>query len=969
MNRTLEMQMKTRTMRYLGGICGALVCLAAASGMSAVRAVQLTSAESARAIDLLPDRPAAPAGASVTRLPDGRWLLLGGQGADGAPSGAAVIVSDGSRSVPVSLPSSLKLARVGHTATVLPQGAVLILGGIGRDGAIVGDAELYDPATATFSTLENLRLPARAHHSATLLTDRRVLVAGGVAAPGVPTTGIAIIDGVTGRVEQFAGSLAEPRMGHEAILLPSAPVLLIGGYGPGALAADRAEAVGLDGARGGANLIPARPFDQIAPDLMATVPASNAIDVSVDALISARFAKPLRIDSLNAETIVLHGPDGLVEAKVVGSENGMLVFVLPRQPLLPSSRYTLFLNGPIDAEGRVLPFASIGFATEGFAGGEVRAGHGVGTMPSIGTTPTTASPTGGGGAVLPSAVSRSAPSTTDPAVVSPPDIRSPQPSADDADGELWIPAEEHFHGRWWTNRPLPAALKNRKVTISASIGETGVAGTVLRLNGRPLPNVTLRVAGQVATTDENGDFIVRGIAAGVYPLMIDGRTAAIDGAEYGIHFVKIEIADGTVHQLPYTVWMSRLDPAGYVDLPSPTVADMVITSPRIPGLELHIPAGMVIRDSEGRIVTRLNITAIPVDRPPFPLPDDSVPVYFTIQPGGATLHDVRRRSTAGARLIYPNFRHELPGARGAFWNYDALANGWHIYGMGTVSRDALQAIPDPGVSIHELTGAMFQGPNDPPPEGPPPCVMEGTCCAPKGPSGGGGGGDGGGGGGGDGDGDDGEDEGDDGWHKRGDNGGGTTECGGDPVSLSTGQFTHTERDLAVSDVLSVALDRTYNSLDLNRRAFGVGWNHGFNIMLFSSNMYQTVDLVLPNNARVRYNRISAGNSYSTAVFRADVPGEYNGSTIRWVGGWDLQFRNGRKWRFPEYAPISEISDPNGNKIVITRASGGQVSRIDSPNGRWIRFDYNSFGVSSATDNGGRRFVYSYDGSGRLISTS
>jgi len=127
---------------------------------------------------------------------------------------------------------------------------------------------------------------------------------------------------------------------------------------------------------------------------------------------------------------------------------------------------------------------------------------------------------------------------------------------------------------------------------------------------------------------------------------------------------------------------------------TPTAGEMVVSTPSIPGLELHLPAGTVIRDQDGGIVTELNMTAIPVNQPPFPLPDESVPTYFTIQPGGAVLEGIDG-SPKQARLFYPNFRREVPGAKGTFWNYDANDRGWFIYGMGTISADGTQAIPDP----------------------------------------------------------------------------------------------------------------------------------------------------------------------------------------------------------------------------------------------------------------------------------
>ena len=55
--------------------------------------------------------------------------------------------------------------------------------------------------------------------------------------------------------------------------------------------------------------------------------------------------------------------------------------------------------------------------------------------------------------------------------------------------------------------------------------------------------------------------------------------------------------------------------------------------------ELHTPPNTVITGEDGRPVTQVSITPIPVDRPPFPLPTHfTVPVYFTVQPGGAYVH-------------------------------------------------------------------------------------------------------------------------------------------------------------------------------------------------------------------------------------------------------------------------------------------------------------------------------------------
>ena len=72
---------------------------------------------------------------------------------------------------------SLGTARFDHTATLLPSGKVLVAGGY-DNGGVLSSAELYDPATGTWTATGSLGT-ARYAHTATLLPSGKVLVAGG----------------------------------------------------------------------------------------------------------------------------------------------------------------------------------------------------------------------------------------------------------------------------------------------------------------------------------------------------------------------------------------------------------------------------------------------------------------------------------------------------------------------------------------------------------------------------------------------------------------------------------------------------------------------------------------------------------------------------------------------------------------------------------------------------------------------
>src|SRR6266550_695038 len=111
---------------------------------------------------------------------------------------------------------SLNPGRYAHTATLLPNGKVLVAFGGGTSDLLSG-AELYDPASGNWSATGSLN-PARNGHTATLLPNGKVLVVGGVGSGFEVLPSVELYD-PTSETWTFTGSLNIARVGHTATLL------------------------------------------------------------------------------------------------------------------------------------------------------------------------------------------------------------------------------------------------------------------------------------------------------------------------------------------------------------------------------------------------------------------------------------------------------------------------------------------------------------------------------------------------------------------------------------------------------------------------------------------------------------------------------------------------------------------------------------------------------------------------------
>jgi WD40 repeat protein len=174
--------------------------------------------------------------ATATLLPNGKVLLTGG-GTQNGEIGTAELYNPATGTFAKT--GSMQTCRAAHAATLLPNGEVLVTGGVditcagGEVQTMSGQTgELYNPDTGTFSTTGKMSI-RRYNHSATLLPNGKVLIAGGES----PDTGYEALvtaelyDPSTGAFTA-TGSMTIARTYHTATLLPNGKVLIVGGIGP-----------------------------------------------------------------------------------------------------------------------------------------------------------------------------------------------------------------------------------------------------------------------------------------------------------------------------------------------------------------------------------------------------------------------------------------------------------------------------------------------------------------------------------------------------------------------------------------------------------------------------------------------------------------------------------------------------------------------------------------------------------------
>jgi YD repeat-containing protein len=197
------------------------------------------------------------------------------------------------------------------------------------------------------------------------------------------------------------------------------------------------------------------------------------------------------------------------------------------------------------------------------------------------------------------------------------------------------------------------------------------------------------------------------------------------------------------------------------------------------------------------------------------------------------------------------------------------------------------------------------------------------------------------------------------------------------VALDSGRFVLRQTDIFVPDVMPLVLTRTYNTWRYFGAEFGAGASHPYGICQSGNNHpYTYMELALEDGRKFYFPRIPRGTGYEDAVYQHyATSSEFYQAKWAWNGtGWTLDFRDGRKFLFPDSyqvkncaqaAPI-EMRDGEGHRIRLLRDKVRNLEKLISPSGHTITFKYDALDrIIEAKDDAGHIRSYSYNGSGYL----
>lgn len=447
--------------------------------------------------------------------------------------------------------------------------------------------------------------------------------------------------------------------------------------------------------------------------------------------------------------------------------------------------------------------------------------------------------------------------------------------------------------------PLPFRLK------------TGIAG------------VRVNVDANQTISDAAGNFMLTGLPAGKVTLRMDATPAH---SLYPIWPAIVELETGKLTVL--TDWV--INPLPTDDKYKPLIQNSPVAQPvtdaRYPGVQFTIPAGVNIIGWDGVPKTRMAMERIlpeklPVPQPPIPIVE-AYQLYFGTPMGGIPDQPIP--------ITLPNVAELEPGEKSEIWYFDGSPMGgvgeWKLAGLGTISADGKTVSTDPGQGIPRFCGVcglpcQLKSPTPPKPPD--------DCNNPNGTA-------------------------------------------GQPVTLFNGQELARWGALSCGGIAPFSLGLKFNPVDAFQNigsingSMGWGWTLGYDVSFLPFDGGQK-RLIMPGNRHI--NLVKEADGIYRNRDRAMAEGMEMTPLTGVPNGWQLKYRDGTRWKFSPFSPVvtrgapvtflTEIIDPQGNSLNITRSSTGRIQTVGTPQ-RQLNFSYGANGFANkVSDTAGREVSFTY----------
>ncbi|SNT25939.1 RHS repeat-associated core domain-containing protein [Anaerovirgula multivorans] len=184
-----------------------------------------------------------------------------------------------------------------------------------------------------------------------------------------------------------------------------------------------------------------------------------------------------------------------------------------------------------------------------------------------------------------------------------------------------------------------------------------------------------------------------------------------------------------------------------------------------------------------------------------------------------------------------------------------------------------------------------------------------------------------------------------------------TQMVNEPVNIATGNYYATEIDLSIPDRgPALEITRYYNSLDTRSGMIGKGWRLNYESSIEIDGDTGDAIVTYPEGRTIVFDlQISTGKYIAPETV-------FDTLTKKQDGTFELRWQDKTIYGYNSDGKLTSISDKNNNRLTVQYDGSGNLSRVISAGGKRLDFTNEAGKIKTITDPIGRTIVYSYNGS-------